>query len=146
MFLPFHPPAPGYSEVGVIQKKGTCSPWSQPPVPWWPERRFWCNGSPSCVVRPRAGCGRSCLLSGIGSEGPLCRQVGASRGREAKHGLFFGTPLFPLRILLSLEPHRTPATVLNPSSDAEPGHVSTLDPRPGFVHQAPASTGGWRRF
>ena len=88
------------------------------------------------------------LLLALGDwrRGSPLQASGCLEGQRGKAWSYFGTPLFPLRILLSLEPHRTPATVLNPSSDAEPGRVSTLDPRPEFVHQAPASTGGWWRF
>ena len=107
--------------------------------------RFWCTGSPSSVVRPGGGRGALAALGDWQRVSPL-QARGWPRGAERQSTVFSsGTSHFPLRILLSLEPHGTLATAQNPSSDAERGRAFTLTRGLGFAHQGPASTGTWGR-
>lgn len=94
---------------------------------------------PSCALDEVAGA--LAALADWQRVSPL-QARGWPRGAEKQSTVFSsGTSHFPLGILLSPEPHGTPATAQNPSSDAERGRAFTLTRGLGFAHQGPASTG-----
>lgn len=94
---------------------------------------------PSCALDEVAG-----ALAALGDwqrVSPL-QARGWPRGAEKQSTVFSsGTSHFLLGILLSPEPHGTPAAAQNPSSDAERGRAFTLTRGLGFGLQGPASTG-----